>query len=173
MSGLAEIEQRRIELGISVCDLERAAGTAQRYYSKLRQETHVPSAGLVARFRLALIRLKTARESDVNLPMMVCYRMAVAMAANALGRDPLAVHAQAPGRRATQDPEWMEAAAVRRLAVYLMHTGAGFRQTETGAAAGMTKQAVSLACKDVEDLRDDPEFDRLVDALTAQIAGDW
>lgn len=173
MTALADIEQRRIELDISVCELERAAGAGQRYYSKLLKQVYAPRPGLIARFRLALMRLKAAREADTSLPLMVCYRMAVAMAAHALGRDALSVHAQPPGRRATQDPEWMAAAEVRRLAVYLMNTGAGFRQTETARAAGMTKQAVSLACKDIEDLRDDPAFDRMVEGLTTQIAGEW
>lgn len=173
MSAIHEIEKRRLELGIPVSELERAAGTAQRYYSKLVNNLYTPRPGLIARFRLALMRLKTAREADSSLELMVCYRMAVALAANALGRDALAVHRQSPGRRATQDPDWMAAAEVRRLAVYLMNAGAGFRQTETGLAAGMTKQAVSLACRDIEDMRDDHDFDRMIDRLTAQIAGDW
>lgn len=173
MTALAEIEARRVELGIPVSDLERAAGTAQRYYSKCLDGNRSPGAGLLARLKLALQRLKTARETDTSLQMAIVYRMAVALAAQALGRDAAEVLGSDPGRRATQDPAWMAAAEVRRLAFYLMNAGAGFSQTETARAAGVKKQTVSLAVRELEDMRENADFDRMLDRLTAQIMGEW
>lgn len=172
---LREIELQRRLAKISIDALERAARIGRGHYRRLLRGLHKAGAGLVGRLRIALSRLKLRQscDSDADFTMAIAYRMAVAIAAGGLERDPAEVHGQDPARRATQDPAWMRAAEVRRLAVYLMNTGAGFRQTDTARAAGLTKQAVSLAVREIEERRSDAGFDALVERLTISIVGDW
>ena len=64
-----------------------------------------------------------------------------------------------PGRAATP------AADARHLAMYLAHTGYGWPLARVGAAFGRDRTTVGHACRRVEDRRDDPAFDRSVEAL--------
>lgn len=176
MSALAEIEARRQALGVSIDALERAAGIADGHYHALLGGAKRARHATLARMRITLQRLKLKQEtgSEEDYRLAVAYRLCVALAARELGRDAAAVHRSDPGRRATHDAQWMAAAEVRRLAVYLMNCGAGFRQTEVARAAGLTKQAVQLAVKDIEARRDEgSELDRMLVRLTAQIQGEW
>src|SRR5690606_26410244 len=131
------------ELGMSISALERAAIIGKGHYHALLRGMHAARPGTVARLKMALqrYRLRSAATSEEEFLQAIAYRMCVALAAHAMGRDAAAVHAADPARRATQDAEWMAAAHVRELAVYLMNCGAGFRQTEVAKAAGVTKQA--------------------------------
>ena len=52
------------------------------------------------------------------------------------------------------------AAFARQVAMYLVHVVWGFSLTEVAEAFGRDRSTVSHACHLVEDLRDDPVFDR-------------
>jgi transcriptional regulator with XRE-family HTH domain len=173
--GLAEIEALRAAAGISKGDLERAAGLPHSYYGKLLAGRFRPRRDMIARLNLALARSRRQAEGNVSGGFLqaLTYRMAVAVAGRALGVEPAMVHGQDPARRATQSAEWMQAAEVRRVAIYLLNTAAGLGQSKVARAAGMTKQAVSLACREIEERRTDAAFDRLLDRLTADIQGEW
>lgn len=175
LSELLAIERRRTALGMTRTALERAAGLAGSYYSKLLSGACAARPGTLARLKMALQRfaLRQSVESDDDYTLSVAYRLAVAMAAQALAEDPRIVQQELPGRRATQSAAWMRAAEVRRLAVYLMNAGCGFNQAEVARAAGMTRQAVSLACRALEEKREDKDFDRMLDELTAAVMGEW
>jgi len=169
------IERRREALGMSKDALERLAGIARGHYRRLTAGSCNPQPRTIARLKLALQRfaLKQSADTDADFALTVAYRLAVAMAAKAMDEDPRAIHRQDPGRRATHSPEWLRAAEVRRLAIYLMNTGCGFPQSDVARAAGMTRQAASLACRAIEEKREDRDFDRMLDELTAAVMGEW
>lgn len=171
--GIPGIEVIRKDAGISKGELERAAGLPHSYYGKLLAGRFHPRPDVIARLNLALARCKRERDVSPSLLQTLAYRMAVAVAGHALGIQPSMVHGQDPARRATQSAEWMQAAEVRRVAIYLLNTAAGLGQSKVARAAGMTKQAVSLACREIEERRTDPAFDQLLDRLTADIQGEW
>lgn len=77
-----------------------------------------------------------------------------------------------PGRRATGSAQWLAAAEARRLGLYLLNAACGFRQAEIARAAGMTRQAVSLAVRAAEERREDGAYDALAERLTAMVTGD-
>jgi|GEM_PF-3049914 hypothetical protein len=55
-----------------------------------------------------------------------------------------------------------------RMAIaYVTHTVLGWRPTRIGDAIGRTRYAARHACMTVEDLRDNPDFDRRVAVLEA------
>ncbi len=59
----------------------------------------------------------------------------------------------------------LPASEARHLAMYLAHTGLGWPLARVGAAFGRDRTTVGHACRRVEDRRDDPGFDRSVEAL--------
>ncbi|OBQ59595.1 hypothetical protein EFV37_22040 [Mesorhizobium loti] len=91
------------------------------------------------------------------------YKLCLVHAARELNRNPKAVLASDPSRKATSDPQWLEAAEVRRLAFWLATRLLGFAQADVGRAAGVTRAAVSTAVQQLEDERDtDKQLDRLL-----------
>lgn len=60
-------------------------------------------------------------------------------------------------------------ARVRQIAMYIAHTSLGVGMKDVGRAFGRDRSTVAYACKIVEALRDDKEFDRLL-AVTENVA---
>lgn len=170
---LRAIERRRKELALSKDSLERAADIARGHYHRLLTGHCRPRASTIVRLRLALQRSAAQQDaSGGTSPHSIAYRMAIALAAGAMGKDPVTVHGQDPARRATQSPEWRAAAEVRRIAIYLLNTAIGFPQATVARAAGVTRQAVWDACRAIEQQRDDQDLDRMLTELTAAITGE-
>ena len=53
----------------------------------------------------------------------------------------------------------------RQTAMYLLHVVCGFTLTEVAALFGRDRATASHACHRIEDLRDDPCFDRRLTQL--------
>jgi len=56
-------------------------------------------------------------------------------------------------------------ALARQVAMYLAHVGCGLSLTETGRLFSRDRTTVAHACGVIEDRRDDPLFDRVLDLL--------
>jgi chromosomal replication initiation ATPase DnaA len=56
-------------------------------------------------------------------------------------------------------------AFARQVAMYLAHVGCGLSMTEVGQIFARDRTTVAHACGLVEDLRDDPSFDRSLELL--------
>ena len=56
-------------------------------------------------------------------------------------------------------------AQARQVAMYLAHVGCGMTLTEAGRLFGRDRTTVAHACMVVEDKRDDPIWDQLLDLL--------
>ena len=54
---------------------------------------------------------------------------------------------------------------VRQLAMYLTHVGFGMNLNRVAMAFQRDRSTVAYACHKVEDERDDPELDEMLDAL--------
>jgi chromosomal replication initiation ATPase DnaA len=66
-------------------------------------------------------------------------------------------------RRATRGRAGV--ALARQVAMYLAHVGCGLSLTETGRLFDRDRTTVAHACGVIEDRRDDPLFDRVLDLL--------
>lgn len=66
----------------------------------------------------------------------------------------------------------VDAARARQLAMYLAHTMLGQSLADVGEAFGRDRTTVSYACKLIEDLRDDREFEAAVTRLEGVIEHD-
>jgi|GEM_PF-3489188 hypothetical protein len=98
------------------------------------------------------------------------------VAAAAELRVPVALcHACRPGtnrRGVAADALTLRAHKARAIATYLAHTEAGFTQMGIAEALGLTRAAVCLCVQQIEDKRDDADFDRLIDRVARAVAGE-
>ena len=60
-------------------------------------------------------------------------------------------------------------ALARQAAMYIAHTGCSMNLTEVGALFGRDRTTVRHACSAIEDLRDDPVFDRRLDLIDQSV----
>jgi hypothetical protein len=51
---------------------------------------------------------------------------------------------------------------VRQVAMYVAHVGLGLSMSDVGRGFARDRTTVAYSCQTIEDLRDDPEFDRIV-----------
>ncbi|WP_200962348.1 hypothetical protein, partial [Pseudovibrio sp. POLY-S9] len=91
------------------------------------------------------------------------YQMFVGLLSQAKGLSPLDVVQADPHANLKGDEAWLVAATVRHQAIYLTVTTLDVPGSAAAAAAKISKQAVSKALRSVEDSRDDPAIDRMLD----------
>jgi hypothetical protein len=140
------------------------------YLSGVVSGQRKPSRATLGKLRLGLARLK-ARQMDGTFNDVTAYRAVLGLCALRLGADPGAVQASEPDAKQTQNLDWLAAAKARRLAQYLLSITLGASQAEVARIVGVTRQAVSLACREVEDWRDDPAKDALISELELALLG--
>ncbi|MCR4282019.1 MAG: hypothetical protein NUV72_03195 [Bauldia sp.] len=61
------------------------------------------------------------------------------------------------------------AAFARQVAIYLSHTRLGFNYTDAGFLFGRDRTTAAHACRTVEDRREDPRVDAILDCLERAI----
>jgi chromosomal replication initiation ATPase DnaA len=88
-------------------------------------------------------------------------RKVEAMVAAAFALAPSAMHDRRRGRAAT--------AFARQVAIYLAHTRLGLSFTDAGAYFGRDRTTAAHACRTVEDRREDPSIDAILDFLERAI----
>lgn len=150
---------------IPVISLCAQAGVGTRTWYDAIEGTKAPKPATLAKLNQALLRFRLAYGGDCGpLTVRAAYVGAVLLAAMVLKTDGKAALHSDPARKATSDPAWANQARVRRLAFWISNYCMGFRVSEIGRAAGLTKQAVSKAITDVADATD-PEMQRVCKEL--------
>lgn len=137
---------------VSVVSLCTQAGVGRQTFYEALKGVQVARPATLAKLSAALGRFKLSYTGDPG-PMAAhaTYRMALLLSAQVLGADPRQALFSDPADKATANKEWRESARVRRLAFWLANGLLGFKVTEIARAAGVTKQAVSSAIKELED----------------------
>lgn len=171
----AAIEERRLKLGLSIDALLAAAGFSRSFYYRLDALPAERRRVALARLRIAMSRL-AGKPQDLavseNRLTLYTYLAVLALVCREKGVDPALVQANDPARKATADPDWLLAAQMRRLALYLANCGLGLNQAPLAKATGLTPAAVSLAIQKLEARRDtDADLDRWLDAMTEALGG--
>lgn len=155
---------------VPLADLARLSGLHVSHIGNIKAGRRMPTAATLAKLRLVAVRLRT-RQIEAPLAVVLTYRASLALACRFLNVDAAMAQNSDPARKQTQNVEWRSAATARRLAQYLMNTCMGFRQVDVARAAGVTKQAINQAMREIEDAREDQGFDQLVRALEDAILG--
>lgn len=174
------IENLRVMNGLTIGEVCRRAGMTQpnQYYRYRAGTVRARPAKLRLLKEVIEGRSWPRRPMPSKLPepmfralIASTYRGFLAVLAREQGLDPEAVAASQPSLSKVSDPAWLAAARVRALAVYCTCVELDVPGRRVAQAAGMTKQAVSECLKRVEDLRDDPAIDALVERVSRLISG--
>jgi hypothetical protein len=145
------------------------AGIALTTYNRARRG-RIPRARTLKALENALrgkVRVRRPDRRDVPL----AYNGHVAELCRRLGADAEKVLESDPGQRANSDPAWAAAARIRALAVYCTAIEFDVPAAAVARAIGVTRAAASAMLRRVEDLRDDPEIDALVERAGMLISG--
>ena len=161
------IEARRRAMKIPTSSLCVAAGMDRRSYDRIVVGERRPLPSTVARLNAALNRFRVGFGAEAGqIAPAAAYKACLVLAAFLLETEPRAVLASDPGKRATLIASWRAAARVRRLGYYIANQFLGFRQADLARAAGVTKQAISSALRELYDERDgDAELARVLTRL--------
>lgn len=163
------IDRRRAELGLSNEDFCRRAGVSFWTWRAIRRADFVPSRKMFNRLRAALIDPVAAPPPPAVIKSY--HRLVMRTLAQAKGLDPDAVLAVDLTVQRPQVPAWLEAARINNMAIYLTTVELQVENADFARAVGVTREAVRKARNKVEDLRDDPAIDELLNTVTQQVRG--
>lgn len=180
-----DIDERRRRIGVSIESLCLAAGVGRRTYLDAKSGTYAPEADTLAKLQAGLkkFRLRIAGDPE-RIAEQMLYKASVVLAAFVSEAEAAAppatsgewrraadtrarfVLAADPSRRANFNPEWHRASHVRRLGFWIASQIFGMRSAELARAANVTRAAVSVALRELEDGRDhDRELDRVMTSI--------
>ncbi|GCA49280.1 hypothetical protein KGO5_01723 [Sinorhizobium sp. KGO-5] len=183
MNCIADIDAAIKAAGLSEDEVLRAAQMAPRYLYLIRTGRKPLTSKTTARIKLAVSELKRQRRmvekekaTDGKRPWesrsAAQYRIAVSFVALAAGVKPSFILDAEPSRRATADPQWLRAARLRRIALYIANQYLHVDQADLARAASMSKANVSITMKQVEDDRqNDPEIEAIITAVEGAFEG--
>lgn len=179
---IAEIDELIGSTGFPEDQVLRAAQMAPRYLALIRTGRRAVTRKTAARIRLAIAELKRAqreacreKQTDGRAPSVsrvaAQYRIAVGFVAFVAQVQPQFILQADPNRRATADKDWLRAAKLRRIALYVACIYLNVPQADLARAAGMSKAAVSVAMNDLEDERGNPEIEQILAAVEGAFEG--
>lgn len=153
-----------------------------RYLWRIRSGKKPLTSKTSQRIRLAIAELKRARKelerektTDGRTPSVsrvaAQYRIAIGFVAHMSGVTPHFILSADPARRATADPQWLKAARLRRIALYIANIYLAVPQADLARAAGMSKSNVSCAMGEIEDERETPEIRVILAAVEGAFEG--
>lgn len=172
MIRIADIEQARIDAGISQQALVNAAGVNLRHYHRYIQGSHDPTPTNFKRLQRALSKI-SGEPSDLargGSYVFAAYLPVCALVARDMGVDLKLLHKHPPKTRATGSPEWMTASRIREAAVYLLNTAIGITQVEIARGLGVSSASICQICRKMEEKRDDPDFEELISRLESEVS---
>lgn len=167
---LPELRKTLAGVDASHSEILRLAGMEPNYLRRLLDGKFRLTRSAYQRIRLATARAKRLDFAPAGQYAAASYRLAVAIVADAHRISPAEILASDPSKRATADPEWLRAAKLRRIALYIANIYLAIPQAELARAAGMSKAAVSIAMNDVEDLRGNPETEAMLTKIEEAFA---
>jgi hypothetical protein len=167
MNEVMAIDAKRRELKVPIARLCAQAEVSVQCYFDGRAGKKAMTPRTKGKLATALKRFQLGFGSEASaLAPSGAYRVSIILAAFYLKVDPRKVSEFDPGRRATMDPAWKDAANARRVAFWITTQMLGFRGADVGRAAGVTRAAVSAAVKELEIQRDhDAQLDQVLNQL--------
>jgi transcriptional regulator with XRE-family HTH domain len=168
------IDQVRQAHGFSIERLSSEANVAGSWYRKIAADPARASEGVLSRLASALRRLREGQRQDEAMHaslVAASYGGFLAAICREQGLDVALVRAADPRAGKTADATWRATARARQLAIYLTNISLGVQQRVLARAVGLTPAAICLGLKTIEDLRDDPVIDALIERCARQVTG--
>jgi hypothetical protein len=165
------IDAKRRELKLSVSALCRRACVPVTTYWRVatgRKRKWWPQT--YRRFETALRGKQVPRcRAEADKMIGDLYRAYVVIFAKELGHAAEVLFAD-PQARSNLDAQWRASAYVRSLAVYCVTIELGVTGARVGRAVGLTRAAVSQINRRVQDFRDDPKVDALLERVGSLVS---
>lgn len=183
MNCIADIDTAIADAGLAEDAVLRMAKMAPRHLYMIRKGIRPLRPQTIQRIRLAIAELKRIqkltdheKDTDGKTPWQsraaAQYRLCISFVAQASGVLPRFILDADPGRRATADPQWLRAARLRRIALYIASQYLNIAQADLARAASMSKANVCKALQDLEEIRDgDAEIARILAAVEGAFEG--
>jgi len=176
MNCIADIDAAIEISGFGEQAILRAAGMDARFLSHIRRGRRSLTEKTSRRIALAISELKREHKleqrekaTDGKRPWesrsAAQFRISISFVALAAGVKPGFILAADPSRRATADPQWLRAARLRRIALYIANQFLNVPQSDLARAASMTKSNVCTALKQLEDERGEGEIEQILQAV--------
>lgn len=162
MLNIDDLFSMMADAGVRPAAVARMAEMHPCYLKRIHKGEVKLTNHAAGRIKLAIARVKRGERNSGEDTTSSSYRLAVAYVALFLQVKPADILASEPGRRATADKVWLQAARARRWAIYIANQYLGVRQAELARAARMSKAAVSIAMNEVEDERGDQQLEQLL-----------
>ncbi len=162
------------ETDIPTAELCRLAGVRVRQFYRWQSGKAIPRPSSLRRMERALMRLLRQREQaergeQVLAP--VAYRMVLVALADRAGLNVTAVLADDPRGQDKQSPFKHSASLCRQRALYLIVTEMNVPLVAAAGLAGVSKQAVSKGLRVIEESRDEPAINDLLEEVADLIHG--
>lgn len=168
------LEELRKKSSITIASLCATAGVSVDTYHRLRRHPDQARSLTIDRLADALKKLRSGNRldpADRVVTVELIYGGFLAQVAPFFKVTPEQVRAQNPRAATTADKAWSTVAHARQTAVYLTHVFGGVPQRAIARAIGLTEAAVCKAIQSIEDRRDDPKLDRMIDQAAKAVAG--
>lgn len=172
--GLKRLDARRRKAGVPVQDLCTAAGIHINTYREGIGGRAATSPRVMTALTRALTQISAGEDPATRKTLcMAMVRFLTVHVARLVGVDPEQVLAQDFSKERPTDKVWLQAARIRRCAVYLVVEGLKVGAAAVAGAIGQKRQAVHKAIAAIEAERDrDGEFDALMRVLMLQLTGE-
>ncbi len=168
------LDELRKKSSITIEGLCAAADVSVNTYHRLRRYPDQARSVTIDRLADALKKLRSGNRLDAADRMVsveLIYGGFLAQVAPFFNVTTDQVRAQNPRAATTADKTWSTIAHARQTAIYLTHAVGGVPQRAIARAIGLTEAAVCKAIQSIEDRRDDPKLDRMIDAAAKAVAG--
>lgn len=180
---ISDLDKRVYRLGLSESVVLREAGLASRYFADIRAGRRPLTRKTYERMCAAISDLQKAKAINDRYaasraqaavagkslarhdPITAQYRLLLWLVCTIADVPPGPVMAADPAKRATADSEWMQAAHLRRIAIYIANAHLNIKQADLARAAGLSRAAVCGMLKDMEDLRGDAQVQTMIGAV--------
>jgi len=169
-----DIDAARREAGISIFELCAATKLSQTNYSRAKSgKSKMRPANL-----FALARTLTGISGNLDdmarhgQGFFLVYMPVAALVAREINVDMALVRREVASKRATLSADWMQAARVREFATYLMNTGLGIPQAALARVHNVTPAAICQMMRKVENMRDDPAIEAMLERLEQDLRVD-
>lgn len=170
-STVAALNARRAAQGVRIKDLCHAASVGAQTYWRMVRGLAEPQRRTLVKLERALDRIERGAPLE-QPPHIIASFWCVATLFFAAELDVSPDIALAPdGASCPEDPVWLAGSRARQLGFYLTNTELGVSVTQLAKACGTTKQRVHKAVNRIEDLRDDPAIDQLLDRASVHLSG--
>lgn len=162
---MVAINVRRLAAGLTHQELCKHAGVDLNSWHRLRRGEHAPKNETIQKFDNALKNGPSPKP-----PQLIAsyHRLVMVMIAAELNFPLATLLATDFTAERPQVQEWLEAARIRAMAIYITTVELEVKNADMARALNVTREAIRKARNRVEDMRDDNAIDALLSRVRAQ-----